>query len=213
MGVPGCQNHRSFDDDLNHDMQMLGLDYVDLMLLHWPCDNMQDNVGVYKGMEKFMKSGKARAIGVSNFNGDMLEDLIKQTTIKPAVNQVGFSIGNHAKQIPSDTRNRAHWGCDDETLAKCKEHGTTLMAFSPLGGHGFYDVMGDSTVKDVAAGKNRSGAEVVLRWLAQQGIPFVTSSNNPDHIKDDFEIFDFELSDDEMSRLSGVNPHEMNIAV
>lgn len=205
VGVQGCnQGHRNPSDDLNHDMDMLGLDNVDLMLMHWPCDNMDDNIATYKQMEKFMQAGKARAIGVSNFNGQMLEELVSKTSIKPAVNQVGFSIGNHAKQ-PEGLPSRQHWGCDDETLAKCKELGTTLMAFSPLGGHGFFDVMGDETVKSVASAKGRSSAQVGLRWLAQQGIAFVTSSNNPDHIKADFEIFDFELSDDDMKRLSSVN--------
>ena len=69
-------------------MDMLGLKFVDLMLIHWPCDRMEDNVGTYKQLEKFVQAGKARAIGVSNFNGDMLDELVKQTSIKPAVNQV-----------------------------------------------------------------------------------------------------------------------------
>jgi len=207
IGTPGCNNHRNPADDLQHDMDMLGLKFVDLMLIHWPCDRMEDNVGTYKQLEKFVQAGKARAIGVSNFNGDMLDELVKQTSIKPAVNQVGFSIGNHAKQSPASTRDRAHWGCDDGTLAKCRELGTTLMAFSPLGGHGFYDVFHDKTVGSVGQEVNRSAAQVGLRWLAQQGIPFVTSSNNPDHIKSDFEIFEFDLSPDQMARLSGVNPH------
>jgi len=208
VGTPGCsQGHRNPASDLQHDMDILGVDYVDLMLMHWPCDKMADNVAMYKQLEIFKHSGKARAIGVSNFNGGMLDELVKQTSIVPAVNQVGFSIGNHAKTSPPATQDRAHWGCDDETLAKCRQLGTTLQAFSPLGGHGFFDVMHDKTVVSVAQETNRSSAQVALRWLAQQGIPIVTSANNPEYIKSDIDIFDFDLSQDQMARLSAVNPH------
>jgi len=206
VGVSGCnQGGRNPTDDLQHDMDKLGLDHVDLMLMHWGCDNMDDTVNVYKAMEKFMQAGKARAIGVSNFNGQMLEELVSRTTIKPAVNQVAFSVGNHAKESPGSTQDRQHWGSDDATLAKAKEIGTTMMAFSPLGGHGFYDVMHDATVKAVAAEKNVSTPQVGLRWLAQKGLVFVTSSNTPAHITSDFQIFDFDLSTDQMTRLSAVN--------
>lgn len=213
VGVDGCgQDSRNPADDLQHDMDMLGLEYVDLMLMHWACDNMEDTVKVYKQMEDFMQAGKARAIGVSNFNAQMLDDLISQTSVKPAVNQVGFSIGNH-KERADDIPSRQHWGCDDETLEKCKDLGITLQAFSPLGGHGFYDVMHDPVVEAVASETDRSTAQIGLRWLAQQGIAFVTSSENPDHIKSDFEIFDFELTEDQMGRLSSVQGFDSSTSV
>merc|ERR1719361_1720947 len=142
-------------------------------MMHWACDRMDDTVNAYKEMENFMKTGKARALGVSNFNGQMLQELIQRTSIKPVINQVGFSVGNHASS-PKDIPSKQHWGSDEQTYETCKKLGVTLQAFSPLGGHGQYNVMGDPVVNAVADEVGRSSAQVSLRWLVQRGIAVVT---------------------------------------
>jgi len=188
------------DEYIRHDFDMLKLDYVDLLLMHWPCDDMEQTLRVYRHMEAAHKSGKVRAIGVSNFNASVLEALVAGTTVKPAVNQVSFSVGNH------DPQRIARWGSDDITFGKAKALGVTTSAWSPLGGVSKVDVLHDPTVESVAAGRNRSTAQIALRWLVQQGIPAVTASNSKEHAISDLHVFDFELSAAEMSRLSAVQP-------
>merc|ERR1711871_258209 len=89
---------------IEHDMKTLGLDYVDLMLLHWPCDTFEETLATYRQMEDMVAEGTARAIGVSNFNASMIDQIVGKAKIKPAINQCGFSIAGHS----NDT-----WGRDD----------------------------------------------------------------------------------------------------
>merc|ERR1711957_195160 len=112
--------------------------------------------------EEFALAGKARAIGISNFNASDIDALYAAgLRVPPAVNQVGFSIGNH--------KNSAH-GSDFETLAKCKERNITFSAYSPLGGLSGVDVLGNSIVYNIGQRYGKSSAQVALRWLTQQGV-------------------------------------------
>ena len=99
---------------INHDMTMLGLDSVDLLLLHWPCDTFNETLAAYRVMEAAVAAGKARAIGVSNFNASLVDQLVAAAKIKPAINQCGYSIAGHSS---------GRWGRDDATVAACKKHG------------------------------------------------------------------------------------------
>lgn len=176
-------------DDAGHDLEMIGVDYVDLMLLHWPCrSGMKDTISVYKSLENLVASKKARAIGISNFNAAEVDALIEAVSVKPAVNQNPFSIGNH----------------DLEALKKCQDLNITYSAYSPLGGLSHVDVLHDPTVTAIANVHNKSTAQVALRWVVQQGVVAVTASTKATHLQSDMEIFDFVLTGEEMSRLTAV---------
>eukprot|EP00971_Amphidinium_carterae_P120282 2383442-Amphidinium_carterae.1 len=141
---------------------------------------MEETLATYKHLEEFYQQGKARAIGVSNFNASLVDAFIPQVTVRPVVNQVGFSVGGHS---PTESK----WGRDDVTLTKCKELGMHLTAYSPLGGITGVDVMKDPTVLAVGKAHNRSAAQVALRWLVQQDIPIITSTSSEAHAKADLE--------------------------
>jgi len=168
------------------------------MLLHWPCDDPDDSVATYKALEPLVASGKARAIGISNFNGSALEALLPRISVKPAVNQAGYSIAGHSEDL---------WGRDDATRLASAKYNITFSAYSPLGGFamgGTGHVLNDPTVNAIAAAHNSTAAAVALRWVTQQGVVAVTSSDNPDHIAGDLASFELELSDAEMARLARV---------
>ena len=180
---------------IEHDMATLGLDYVDLMLLHWPCDTFEETLQTYTIMEDMVLKGTAKAIGVSNFNSSMIERIVKEAKIKPSINQCGFSIEDHR----NDT-----WGRDDLTVNTCKKHGITYEAYSPLGGWakgGTSHVLNDPVVLKIAKKHNKTNAQIALRWVSQQDIVIVTASNNKEHEIGDLNIFDWELTEEEMEEL------------
>ena len=109
--------------NIAYDFAKLGLDYVDLMLLHWPCDDLADSVRTYKALEGLVQDGRARAIGVSNFNASALAAFLPQVHVKPAVNQCGYSIAGHTLDA---------WGRDDATRMACEAHNITYSACERL---------------------------------------------------------------------------------
>ena len=183
---------------IKHDLKTLGLSYVDLMLLHWPCDTFEESLSTYKAMEKMMVRGTTRAIGVSNFNASWLERLYAEAEVKPSVNQCALSIGDHTNSL---------WGRDDETVATCKKLGVTFEAYSPLGGWargGTGHILNDPTVIATGQAHNKSAAQVALRWLIQQDLAVVTASNEIAFDEADLELWDFSLTPSEMEALSSV---------
>ena len=178
------------------DNRLLGVDYVDLMLLHWPCERFEDTLKAYRALEAFAQAGKARAIGISNFNSSAIDRLFAAgLKVPPAVNQCGFSIGNH---------NSTALGRDLDTLATCRQKGITYSAYSPLGGLSGVDVLSNPTVLAVGRAHNKSSAQVALRWVTQQGVVAVTASTKASHLKSDLAIFDFELTKAEMAALTKI---------
>ena len=178
------------------DLRLLGVDKVDLMLLHWPCQTMEQTIATYRALEDFQLAGKATNIGISNFNSTAIKALYAAgLRVPPVVNQCGFSIAGHS---------RPDAGRDFETLAECKRRNITYSAYSPLGGLSKIPVLSNPTVKAVAAAHNKSTAQVALRWVTQQEVTAVTASDNVDHLKGDLDIFDFTLTDDEMKELSAL---------
>eukprot|EP00930_Biecheleria_cincta_P032602 TRINITY_DN22607_c0_g2_i1.p1 TRINITY_DN22607_c0_g2~~TRINITY_DN22607_c0_g2_i1.p1 ORF type:complete len:312 (+),score=33.44 TRINITY_DN22607_c0_g2_i1:57-992(+) len=175
------------------DLRLLGLSYADLILLHEPCDTMESTIAAYKALESVKANGKARAIGISNFNASTIETLVKAVSVKPAVNQCGFSIAGH---------NESTRGRDMDTLHHCQNNGITYSAYSPLGGLSGVDVLHDPDVEAIAKVHNRSTAEIALRWVVQQGVVAVTAGDKESHDKSDLDIFSFTLSDVEMDRLT-----------
>ena len=149
-------------------------------------------------MEGMVAAGTAKAIGISNFNASMVEQMATAAKIKPAVNQCGFSIAGHS----NDT-----WGRDDATVEMCKKYGIQYQAYSPLGGWakgGTSRVLDDPTVNAVAKAHNKSSAQVALRWIVQQDIVVVTETDKLSHEIGDLELFDWRLTKTEMENLSAL---------
>ncbi|GAB5367523.1 hypothetical protein AAMO2058_001237800 [Amorphochlora amoebiformis] len=172
--------------NIARDLSLLGVGYIDLMLVHWPCKTKEQSLATYLEIEKMVQQGTARAVGVSNFKSDDLEYILNHSTIPPAVNQCQFSIGKH----------------DDVTLQYCKAHNITYQAWSPLGGLSGVDVLNDPDVKNIANSHGVSAAQVALRWVLQAGSIFVTAALKKEYLQEDLSLFSFELTDDEFDLLA-----------
>jgi diketogulonate reductase-like aldo/keto reductase len=176
----------------------LGVDYLDLLILHQPAPDRFDKViAAYKALESLLAEGKVRAIGVSNFMPHHLKQLLAATDIVPALNQVEL----HPYFIQRDVQ---------EADA---EHGILTQAWSPIGGITYYpgwgearrNVMEDPTIADVARKHGKSPAQVMLRWHLQQGRSAIPKSTNPARIAENFDVFDFELSPEELAAIDALD--------
>ncbi|GGU30985.1 oxidoreductase [Lentzea flava] len=189
---------RAFDESL----RKLGLDVLDLYLIHWPTPARDLYVDTWKAFVELQKEGRVRAIGVSNFQPAHLRRLIDETGVVPAVNQIEL----HPYLQQADLR------------AFHAEHGIQTEAWSPLGQGG--ELLGDPVVTEIAARHQRSAAQVVLRWHLQLGNIVIPKSVTPSRIRENIAVFDFELAEEEMAALStldrggriGPNPDEFNQA-
>jgi 2,5-diketo-D-gluconate reductase A len=178
---------RAFDGTL----EALGFDYVDLFLIHWPLPTLYDGdfVSTWRTLEEFKKDGRARSIGVSNFQVAHLERLAKETDTVPAVNQIEVH--------PYLT--------NDEVRAYGQQHGIATEAWSPIAQGAVLD---DQVVEGIANATGKSPAQVVLRWHIQRGDIVFPKSVTPARVRENFEIFDFELSPDDVDALSELNKGE-----
>ena len=188
---------KAFDQTLN-DLQ---LDYLDLYLIHWPANaqqfiNWKDlNSETWRAMEKLQSEGKIRSIGTSNFLPHHLEALIEKATITPAVNQIEYHPGF----------------TQDECVTFCKKNNIVVQGWSPLGRG---EVLDNATLITIANKYNKSVAQICIRWALQNEILPLPKSITPHRIKENFEVFDFEISSDDMTTInqlknigeSGLNP-------
>ncbi len=173
---------RAFEDSLGR----LGLDVLDLYLIHWPVPSSGLFVEAWKAMVDLAESGRVRSIGVSNFNPAHIQRLIDETGVTPVVNQVELHPG-----FPQD-----------EVRAFDAAHQIVTEAWSPLGqGRGLLD---EPVLGAVAAAHDRTPAQVALRWNLQLGNVVIPKSVTPERIRANLEVFDFELSDDEVAELSSM---------
>lgn len=163
----------------------LNTGYIDLLLLH---QQVGDYLGAWKDMEKAVAQGKVRSIGLSNFESERLEEVIAAAVIKPAVLQVECH--------PYYQQNALK-----ERVASC---GTVLEAWYPLG-HGDSGLMNEPVFTRLAQKYGKSNAQIILRWHIQEGTIIFPKSTNPQHIKDNFNIFDFELTGDEMAEIRALD--------
>ncbi|NQX44197.1 aldo/keto reductase [Paenibacillus tritici] len=170
----------AFDQSLSK----LGLDYVDLYLVHWPIRAKYKDT--WRALEKLYADGKVRAIGVSNFQIDHLEDLLADATVKPMVNQV--ELHPLLNQL--------------ELREYCRAEGIQIEAWAPLAqGH----LLDNEVLADIAAHHNKTLPQVILRWDLQNGIVTIPKSVKEERIIANADIFDFELSEDDISRINALN--------
>lgn len=182
-------------------LDMLGLDYIDLYLIHWPMPANERYVDTWRTFEGFAADGRAKSIGVSNFLIPHLEKLLAETHVVPAVNQVELHPIFQQREL----------------RAFHAEHGIHTEAWGPLG-QGKYELFTLPAIQDAAKAHQVQPAQVVLRWHLQSGTIVIPKSNHRERMEQNFDVFDFELSDDEMAAIDaldenrrvGGNPEEVN---
>lgn len=179
-----AQRIGDIEDSFNRSLERLGLDYVDLYLIHWPVPGCFGNT--WKAMEKLREEGKVKSIGVSNFSIQDLELLKTVSDVVPAVNQVEFHpFFNHP-----------------ELKAYCQENGIALQAYAPLA-RGAY--LNSPLMIEIGKNHQKSPAQVGLRWLVQQGIGVIPKSVHEERLAENSQIFDFVLSDEEMAAITAMD--------
>lgn len=187
---------RAFDES----MKKLQLDYLDLYLIHWPLPKREKFIDTWKAFEKLYEDERIRAIGVSNFTDVHLDELMAKTSITPAVNQIELhpKFRQDAMRRYSDAQ------------------GIQIESWSPL--MQGKDVLGDETILEIAETHGKTAAQIVLRWHIQHDLVVIPKSVTPERIRENFDVFDFELDDSDMKAIDdlgdservGPNPDEFN---
>jgi diketogulonate reductase-like aldo/keto reductase len=165
-------------------LRRLAVDHVDLLLVHWPVAEVP-LAETMKALSEVKRSGLARAIGVSNFPSALIEEAVAAASEPLATDQVEYHPYLSQRRV----------------LEACRRHGMVLTAYSPLGRG---RVLRDPVVQELAATHGKSAGQIALRWLVQQGVVAIPKSSSPDRAKENLDIFDFELTSDDMARLSAL---------
>lgn len=185
-------NQLTYDDAMasfDRSLDELGLDHVDLFLIHWPLATVSDFVPRWKALEEIYRSGRARAIGVSNFQEHHLVRLMEETEIVPAVNQIEI----HPYLV------------QDELRAFDAKHGIVTQAWSPLGRGA---VLGDPTIAEIAGRHDASPAQVIIRWHVQRGDVVFPKASSRARIEENFRALDLRLTDDDMAAITALDRGE-----
>jgi len=174
----------------------LGVDQIDLFILHQALPSRFDlTIDAYRALEKLLEDGRARAIGVSNFMPGHLDDLLKNTSAVPAVNQIELHP----------------YFSQPEVRAADAEHGILTQAWSPIGGITFYrdgqhgSTLDDATIGEIAKAHGKTPAQVMLRWHLQEGRSAIPKSTKPHRIAENFDVFDFDLTGDELAAIDALD--------
>lgn len=193
-------SERGYDKTLkafDKTMSDLGLDYLDLYLIHWPANERQFgkkasklNQETWRAMEKLYEEGRIKAIGVSNFMPHHIERLMDKATVKPAVNQIEFHPGLLQK----------------ECVEFCKEQEITVEAWSPLGRG---ELIFDELLMGLAEKYGSTVAQIIIRWVMQHDIVPLVKSTKQSRIEENFQVFDFEISSEDMQRIDEMKPVRM----
>lgn len=195
--------HHGFENTLRafeESMENLKLDYLDLYLIHWPTPMFDNYVETYKALEELYRDGRVKAIGVSNFHIEHIKRLLEECEVKPVLNQVECHPYLQQKELKEF----------------CKEHGIYVESWSPLARGG---VLEDETIKRLAEKHGKSPAQIVLRWHIQENSIVIPKSVTPTRIRENFHVFDFELTTEEMIQIAlleknertGREPNEMDM--
>ncbi|PJJ70766.1 2,5-diketo-D-gluconate reductase A [Diaminobutyricimonas aerilata] len=175
-------------DGLRASLARLQLDYVDLLLIHWPLPRRGEFVSTWRTFERLQQDGLVRSIGVSNFKPAHLDVLVAETDVVPAVNQIQLSPAIQR------TQQRAYDA----------EHGIVTESWSPLGGQSG-DLLAAPVLADVGDKHGRTPAQVVLRWHVQNGLVVIPKSGDPERMKKNLAIFDFELDADDLAAIDSLD--------
>lgn len=181
--------HQGFDSTLRSidaSLDRLGLDAVDLCLIHWPCPDKDLYVDTWRAFIRAKEEGKLRSIGVSNFAPDHLERIIGETGVKPVLNQIEL----HPRLQQAELR------------AFHAEHGIITQSWTPLGQSKSFD---NPVIMSICEKYGRTPAQIVLRWHVQLGCAVIPRSTNPKRMAQNMALFDFSLSDDDMTAIAGLD--------
>ena len=171
--------------DIEGSLRALGTDYIDLLLIHQPAGNY---LAGYRQMEKAYQEGKVRAIGLSNFSQAQIQEILDNCKVRPAVLQTEVHPYNQEKALK-------------QFLA---EQAMVIQAWYPLG-HGDKALIDEPLFTQLAGKYGKSNAQIILRWQIQSGNIVIPGSKNPSHIRDNFDLFDFELTDGEMAQIAAMD--------
>lgn len=178
--------NRNTREALQTSLEKLGLDYVDLYLIHWPAEGY---VEAYLEMEKLQKEGLVRSIGVSNFRKSHLENLLSKVNVIPSVDQIETN--------PQFV--------DEETIQYCRNNKIVVEAWSPLGSGA---CLNNDEIISIADKHHKSAAQIILRWLLQKEVVILPKSVHENRIIENINLFDFELSEEDMHLLDQLNQHK-----
>lgn len=186
-----CHSYNLAMSSFEESLRLLGTDYVDLFLIHWPNPLLfrerweEANAETWKAMEELYKDGKVRAIGISNFHPHHIDALLKTATVKPMVNQI--------RLCPGETQ--------DDIVNYSRENGMILEAYSPLGTGKIFSV---PEMQSLADKYGKSIAQICVRWSLQRGYLPLPKSVHADRIEENLKVFDFELSDEDVDMIAGL---------
>lgn len=184
-------NYYNTDNSIDESLEKLKVDYIDLLLIHQHGSNDEE---VYKSMERAVRDGKVRSIGISNYyTKKAIDEVLRYATITPAVIQ-----------------NENHLYYQNIELQEyVKKYGIIIESWYPFGGRGHTsEHFNNSVIKELATKYNRTSAQIILKWQLQAGYIVIPGSSNPNHIAENYNIFDFELSSEDMKRITNLNKNE-----
>ena len=169
--------------------ERLGVDHIDLLLIHWPVPKKDRYVDAWRGLVKLLEDGKVRAIGVSNFKPAHIDRLLDATGVAPHVNQIQLD-----PRIPRADQRSYH-----------AAHGIVTESWSPLGQGG--DLLAEPTITEVARRRSKTPAQIVLRWHVQRGLIPIPKTSKPQRLAENIDVFDFELGSEEMDEITALDRH------
>src|SRR5699024_3692666 len=177
---------KAFDSSL----EKLGLDYIDLYLIHWPTPKYDDYIDTYKALEKLYNDGCVKAIGLCNFTVEQLQRILNECDVKPVLNQV--ECHPYLQQT--------------ELKEFCLKHDIYVEAWSPL--HQGGKALNDPLIQEIAKKHGKTTAQVIIRWHLQSGVIVIPKSVTPARIEENFNVFDFELTEGDMGKIEDLNRNE-----
>ena len=180
------RDHSDPKPSLDESLRKLGVDYIDLVLIHWP---FNDYYNAWRALEEYYLEGKIRAIGISNFDNARVIDLCTFSKIKPMVNQIEMSV-----YVQKEEQRKIN-----------QEYGVVVQAYGPLGHGKQPDLVNESILQEIGKKYHKTGAQIALRYLIDLGISIIPKSSHENRIKENFDILDFKLDKEDMEKFKTLN--------